>query len=141
MSAWDPPGVYRVVTPQNHSLSMPLPAGAIYRINTGAPLPMGSDSVVIVEDTELVSSTIDSEEREVKTLVQTSAGENVRAPGSDVRKGDLVLPKGEILRGTGGEIGTLAFVGRKEVILILCYMLHILITSNRFLFTRNQSLP
>lgn len=114
-TATDPAGVYRVVTPQTHTLATSLPTGVIYRINTGAPLPSGTDSVVIVEDTELVSATPDGEETEVRTLVQTTPGENIRSPGSDVRKGDLVLRKGEILRGTGGEIGTLAFVGRKEV--------------------------
>ena len=113
--ASDVPGLYRVVTPQTHSLNTHLPKGCIYRINTGAPLPAGTDSVVIVEDTELVISTADGEEAEVRTLKHTSPGENVRSPGSDVRRGDLVLTKGEILHGTGGEIGTLAFVGRKEV--------------------------
>ena len=111
----DPPGVYQVLTPQTHALSSPLPVGFVYRINTGAPLPAGTDSVVIVEDTQLVSSTEDNEEKEVRTLAQTTPGENVRAPGSDVKKGDLVLTKGEVISGTGGEIGTLAFVGRKEV--------------------------
>ena len=62
-----------------------------------------------------MSATPDNEEKEVRTLVQTKPGENVRAPGSDVRKGDLVLLREEILGGTGGEIGTLAFVGRTEV--------------------------
>lgn len=74
----------------------------------------------MVEDTRLVSSIKDEdgedlEEAEVETLVEIPAGENVRAPGSDVRKGDLALQKGQIIHGTGGEIGTLVFVGRKEV--------------------------
>lgn len=70
----------------------------------------------MVEDTKLVS-TVDAsaEEHQVGTLAQIPVGENIRKPGSDVRKGDLVLEKGEILRSVGGEIGTLVFVGRKEV--------------------------
>lgn len=74
----------------------------------------------MVEDTRLVSSHtdengIDGEEKEVETLAKVPAGENVRKPGSDVRKGDLVLQAGERIFSSGGEIGTLAFVGRKEV--------------------------
>ncbi len=72
----------------------------------------------MVEDTQLVSTVSDNpdEESEVRTMAQVPAGENVRIPGSDVRYGALVLNRGALLSGTGGEIGTLAFVGRKEVL-------------------------
>jgi len=118
--ATDQPGVYQVVTSQTHSLSSVLPQGYIYRINTGGPLPLGTDAVIMVEDTKLITtvkatSGEDVEEKEVETLAQMAVAENVRAPGSDVRKGDLVAQKGEIIRSAGGELGTLAFVGRKEV--------------------------
>ncbi|EIN11072.1 molybdenum cofactor biosynthesis protein [Punctularia strigosozonata HHB-11173 SS5] len=111
----DKPGIYRVVTPASHPLSTNLKPGDIYRINTGAPLPAGADAVIMVEDTKLVSADDAGEEKEVETLAQVEEGENVRAPGSDVRKGELVLAKGELVRSLGGEIGTLAFVGRKQV--------------------------
>ena len=51
-----------------------------------------------------------------------SLGENVRNPGSDVRKGDLVLEKGQILHSSGGEVGTLVFVGKTKVRLIVSGM-------------------
>jgi gephyrin len=118
--ATDSPGVYKVVTAQTHALSTPLPKGSIYRINTGAPLPRGADTVIMVEDTRLVSTRKDTdgqdgEENEVETLAQIPVGENVRDLGSDVKAGELVLQKGEVITSLGGEIGTLAFVGRKEV--------------------------
>lgn len=74
----------------------------------------------MVEDTELVSTVKDAngedlEESQVKTLVQVPTGDNVRLPGSDVRTGDLVLRKDDVIMSLGGEIGTLAFVGRREV--------------------------
>ncbi len=69
----------------------------------------------MVEDTALVSTDASGEEAVVQTLAQVAPGENLRSPGSDVRKGDLVLEKGQRLLASGGEIGTLAFVGRKEV--------------------------
>jgi gephyrin len=123
-TASDLPGVYKVVTSSTHKIFNPLPEGTIYRINTGGPLPAGTDTVIMVEDTKLVatysledapSSELVNEEKEVETLAQIPVGENVRAPGSDVRKGDLVMKKGELVLSGGGEVGSLAFVGRTEV--------------------------
>lgn len=109
-----------MLTPEMHKLSDELPKGTIFRVNTGGPLPAGSDAVIMVEDTELVStlkdaSGSDMEERQVRILTQVPPNENVRQPGSDVRRGDLVLPQGEAISSLGGEIGTLAFVGKREV--------------------------
>lgn len=95
-------------------------------------MPEGADSVIMVEDTQLVSTVSDNpdEESEVRTMAQVPAGENVRIPGSDVRYGALVLNKGALLSGTGGEIGTLAFVGRKEVLVQQKPIVAILSTGN-----------
>ncbi|KAG5650058.1 hypothetical protein H0H81_000932 [Sphagnurus paluster] len=120
----------------SHDPSAP---GAVYRINTGGPLPVGADTVIMVEDTHLVSTIIDEaspfngEEKEIETLAQIPAGENVRSAGSDVRKGDLVLQKGEIIRSSGGEVGTLAFVGRKEVEVYKKPVVAILSTGNEII--------
>jgi gephyrin len=117
-----------VLTPQTFALSSgkPIPDDFIYRINTGSPLPAGTDAVVMVEDTELfraipasVSNHAVEEEAEVKLLVGVKPGENVRHPGSDVRKDDMVLEQGTLLTSLGGEIGTLAFVGVTSVSAIL----------------------
>lgn len=106
-----------MLTAQTHTLSDPLPTGSIYRINTGGPLPAGTNAVIMVEDTRLVSTSDDDtgEEKEVETLAQVPLNDNVRAPGSDVREGDLVLQVGDLISSSGGEVGTLTFVGRKEV--------------------------
>lgn len=76
----------------------------------------------MVEDTSLTSemaptgdSGIPGEERQVQTLASLNAGENVRQPGSDIRKGDKILEAGDALGNTGGDIGALAFIGRTEV--------------------------
>lgn len=134
----DTPGVYNVLTSRTHKLSEELPEGFIFRINTGGPLPAGSDSVIMVEDTELESTLKDAdgedtEEEQVKTLAQVSPGENVREPGSDVRKGDLVMQMGEVITSAGGEVGTLAFVGRKEVKVVRKPVVALLSTGNELL--------
>jgi gephyrin len=134
----DPPGAYKVLTSRTHALTDVLPEGSIFRINTGGPLPAGADTVIMVEDTELLSTAEDAngqdaEEKEVKTLVQVPPGDNVREPGSDVHKGDLVLQRGEVLTSLGGEVGTLTFVGRKEVKVHRKPIVAILSTGNELL--------
>ncbi|GBE79793.1 MoaB/Mog domain-containing protein [Sparassis latifolia] len=134
----DPPGIYRVASSQTHSTSDLLPPDSIYRINTGGPLPAGTDAVIMVEDTRLHSTYKnehgeDVEEKEVETLAQVPKGENIRDPGSDVSKGDLVLEKGQILHSAGGEIGTLAFVGRTKVWVHMKPVVAILSTGNELL--------
>ncbi|KAG2361750.1 MoaB/Mog domain-containing protein [Suillus spraguei] len=134
----DPPGTYKVLTSRTHALTDILPEGSIFRINTGGPLPEGTDAVIMVEDTELLSTVKDAngqdaEEKEVKTLTQVPPSDNTRAPGSDVHKGDLVLQRGEVLTGLGGEVGTLTFVGRKEVKVHRKPVVAILSTGNELL--------
>lgn len=94
-----------------------LEIGEIARITTGAPLPPGATSVVMVEDTVLRSKTDDGkEENEVEILTDAiKPGENVREVGSDVEKGSVIMKKGEGITAVGGEFGLLASVGAKEV--------------------------
>lgn len=113
-TATDGPGEYQVVTSFPREL---LPAGSIYRINTGAPLPNGLDSVIMVEDTEVVERDGD-EERVVKLLAQVDLGENVRKAGSDVKRGEKVLEQGDVISAVGGELGTLAFITKRAVSLV-----------------------
>lgn len=89
----------------------------ISRITTGAPLPPGATSVVMVEDTVLRSKTDDGEEEnEVEILTDAiKPGENVREVGSDVKAGDVIMKKGEGVTAIGGEFGLLASVGTREV--------------------------
>jgi gephyrin len=95
----------------------PLKAGEIARITTGAPLPPGATSVVMVEDTVLKTMTEDGkEEKEVEILAENvKLGQNVREVGSDIEAGSVILKKGEEISSIGGELGLLASVGRAEV--------------------------
>ncbi|EXV00944.1 molybdopterin biosynthesis enzyme [Metarhizium robertsii] len=90
-----------------------LTEGEIARITTGAPLPPGATSVIMVEDTILKTMTEDGkEEKEVEIQAEgVKEGENIREVGSDVSQGTVILNKGEQISGVGGEIGLLASVG------------------------------
>ncbi|KAK3390981.1 hypothetical protein B0H63DRAFT_389691 [Podospora didyma] len=94
-----------------------LKEGEIARITTGAPLPPGATSVIMVEDTVLVSKTEDEkEEKQVEILAENvKEGENIREVGSDINEGALILKKGDQISAVGGEIGLLAAAGVAEV--------------------------
>jgi gephyrin len=112
-------GVYPVsiISHAQASAIPELMEGQLARITTGAPLPPGSSAVVMVEDTVLKSMTDDGkEEKEVEILTSAiTDGENVREIGSDVRQGDIVLRKGDVISAIGGEFGLIASVGVQEV--------------------------
>ncbi|KAI0549205.1 hypothetical protein F4679DRAFT_547838 [Xylaria curta] len=113
-------GVFPVVSISHASPGDEMKAlkeGEIARITTGAPLPPGATSVIMVEDTVLRTMTEDGkEEKEVEIVADgVQEEENVRAIGSDIKAEDVVLSKGELVSAVGGEIGLLAAVGVAEV--------------------------
>lgn len=98
----------------------PLKDGEVERVNTGGPVPDGADAVVMVEDTRLAETSADGrEELKIELLIdggRINAGDNVRQPGSDLRKDDEVISVGERIGSGGGEIGVLSSVGRRTVL-------------------------
>jgi molybdopterin molybdotransferase len=80
--------------------------GQAIRIMTGAPVPKGADTVVPVEDTE-------EKDRRAFILKSLGAGANIRRAGEDVKKGDLVISRGDLVR--PAEVGMLASLGRSFV--------------------------
>lgn len=86
--------------------TQPVGPGQSSRIMTGAPVPDGADSVVMVEDTETVGD-------RVRISVTARLGQHVRPRGADVRQGDRVLAPGVLL--TPGRIGLLAALGIPSV--------------------------
>ncbi|MEP6836278.1 MAG: gephyrin-like molybdotransferase Glp [Gemmatimonas sp.] len=84
--------------------------GTCARIMTGAPIPVGADAVVRVEDTDRgVRSVRITENRDVRSL----AG-NVRKRGEDLRAGDIVFEAGTTLSPV--HIGVLSSVGAASVL-------------------------
>jgi molybdopterin molybdotransferase len=87
--------------------------GTAIRIMTGAPLPAGADAVVRFEDTSEGLSVGKRVDDWIEVFGQVAVGENVRPAGEDVRKGELVLAAGTVLRPQ--EIGVLASLGKVQV--------------------------
>ncbi|MCX5887636.1 MAG: molybdopterin molybdotransferase MoeA [Proteobacteria bacterium] len=80
--------------------------GEAIRIMTGAPLPQGADSVVMVEETEASGD-------KVKIFNEAETNQHIRKAGEDVKKGELVIPQGTVLRPAA--IGMLASLKRSFV--------------------------
>ncbi|WP_094227913.1 molybdopterin biosynthesis protein [Methanolobus psychrotolerans] len=80
--------------------------GETIEISTGAPIPDGSDAVVMVENTK---QTGDS----VFIYQPVHIGENIMRAGTDIMKGERILRKNT--RIGSREIGVLASIGMNEV--------------------------
>ncbi len=110
------PGVTLRVTqriPAGHH-GHPLMAGEAARIFTGAPIPPGANAVVIQEDTKALESSVHPNSvPEVLVNVVPVLGQWIRRSGEDVKKGDIVLPKGTRLN--PASLGLAASIGRAHV--------------------------
>ncbi len=92
-----------------HPAVMPLGPGEAMRIFTGAPIPEGADSIVMVERTRR----LDDGQR-VAIEVAVDPGLHVRPAGDDLHVGDPVFSPGEVV--TPGHLGVLAGIAVGEVL-------------------------
>ncbi len=77
--------------------------GTAMRIMTGAPLPPGADSVIMVEDTNEDGQTL-------KVNKAPGLNDNIRLNGLDLKAGQLILTAGTLLG--AAEIGLIATVNK-----------------------------
>ncbi|GHF73679.1 molybdopterin molybdotransferase [Amycolatopsis bartoniae] len=83
-----------------------LPPGTAHRIMTGAPLPPGADSVVMVERT-------DGGVERVRVFEPVAPGTHLRRVGEDVAKGTVALTAGTVLG--PAQLGLASAVGLAEL--------------------------
>ena len=76
-------------------------------IHTGGMLPEGADAVVMLENTQVVRAD------QIECLRSVAVGENVIEIGEDVKEGEAVIPKGQLLR--PAEIGGLLALGLTQI--------------------------
>lgn len=82
------------------------PTNSCLRIMTGAPIPAGTDAVIMQEQAEV-------SEDGVRFNAPVKAGQNIRLAGEDIRKGASVLPAGVKLG--GAQLPLLASLGVADV--------------------------
>jgi molybdenum cofactor synthesis domain-containing protein len=80
--------------------------GTAAEIMTGAPIPEGADAVVMAENTQRKNS-------DVYVYSAVARDENVMKAGADIKKGETVAKKGQLLGSR--EIGAIAAVGIPKV--------------------------
>jgi molybdopterin molybdotransferase len=99
-------------------------AGEAIRIMTGAPLPAGADAVLPVEETEFTETTL-------QAAGQVPPGKHVGQIGEDIRRGDVVLPAGRLLRPQ--DIGVLSSIGCNRIEVVRRPVVRIVVTGNELL--------
>ena len=82
--------------------------GQAAQIMTGAPVPDGADTVIMIEDTEP-----HTDAQKVRVLDTTETGRNIARLGEDVRVNQVVLQANTVIRPP--EVGILAAVGHVNV--------------------------
>ena len=98
--------------PMGDAPAFEIGAGQCAAIHTGGMLPNGADAVVMLEYTQQtseVSKDLGGFPREIEIFRAVAEGENVIRIGEDVTQGQLILPKGCMVR--PAEIGGLLALG------------------------------
>jgi molybdopterin molybdotransferase len=120
--------------------SVVVTAGTAARIMTGAPLPLGADAVVPVEDTDEAWRGAERPLPEtIQIYRQVQRGDYVRHPGEDIEAGQMVLPAGHVLRPQ--EIGVLASLGVSQVPVICQPRVGILATGDELVAVEEPLSP
>lgn len=116
-----------------------LPKSHAYRISTGMPLPKGSDTVIPIENSKIVTEG-NYEKIEIQSPIQT--GSFVYPASKDIRKGERVLLQGTVLRAQ--DIGLLTFMSIFQVPVFKKPIVAIIPTGNELsdnLTTRSDKIP
>ena len=124
--AADLPGTLAVIGDALPARPCPTPVGPgqAVRVMTGAPIPVGADAVVPVEQTELV-------EDRIVVARPVPAGKHVVRVGEDVTAGRELLRTGRRLR--PADVGILAAVGVASVAVVGRPRVAVLVTGDELL--------
>ncbi|GAA99724.1 uncharacterized protein L969DRAFT_96148 [Mixia osmundae IAM 14324] len=86
------------------------------RVATGGPVPARANAIIMVEDTTVSETGQTGEEITIDIHAIAKIGEHFRQIGSDVRAGDTILRQRDLISPVGGEVASLAFIGRHSVL-------------------------
>ena len=99
-----------------------LQPGQAFRIFTGAPLPLGADTVVMQEKVRIENGKL------IITDLQLQQGSHVRHKGAEVRQGTIAMPENTYL--SAAAIGFLAGIGLTHVPVFPQPSVSIILTGN-----------
>lgn len=89
-----------------------LKSGQAIKIMTGAPVPIGADAVIQIEEVIIQKDSF-SKENSIIISKPVKKGTNILKKGEEIKYGDIALKKGKLIRPT--EIGLLASLGYSEI--------------------------
>jgi len=106
--------------------------GTSIRIMTGAPIPKGATAVVPFEDTDefgatssRISKTLN---QDIRINVEASKHANIRPAGQDIKKGDVILKAGTVIR--PAEAAIIASTGRSQIKVTRRPVISVIATGN-----------
>jgi molybdopterin molybdotransferase len=103
------PATFRIIGklfPPDYPTGIEVAHGEAVYVACGAPIPKGAIATVKVEETRLNGE-------QIEIIREIKQGEGIIPLGDDMKKGDLLLRKGQVLRPQ--DIGVLASIGLSEV--------------------------
>ncbi|HML06328.1 MAG TPA: gephyrin-like molybdotransferase Glp [Methanobacterium sp.] len=109
-----------------------LSTGKAIRIATGAPMPEGSDAVIMHEDTEL-------NDNKIKITKSVTFNRDVALKGEDLKKGEIILKKGQILG--PHHLSVIASSGYSEIKVYRKPEVAVIITGNELVEPTTQLEP
>ncbi|MBO5340821.1 MAG: molybdopterin molybdotransferase MoeA [Oscillospiraceae bacterium] len=101
--------------------SLPVSSGFAAKVLTGAPIPAGTDAVIMYEETSFTDET-------VTLYAPVKRGANIVLAGEDVKKGQILAEEGTVI--DTGLSGTLASLGMAEVLVYKKPLVGIISTGN-----------
>ncbi|HEX9652959.1 MAG TPA: gephyrin-like molybdotransferase Glp [bacterium] len=121
------------VVPAGATPKMEIRPGQAVKIMTGAPLPIGSDAVQMVEKTQALA------ERKVKILEPVARGQNISPKSEIIKIGEKLVASGTYI--TPAVIGLLSAVGKKQVQIHRRPRVAILVTGDELVDIDKKPLP
>ena len=102
-------------------------SGKAVAIATGAKIPRGADSVIMIEDV-IVEEGNNNKGSKIRISRRIDRGSNITPRGNDLRKGQILLKKGTWL--TAADIGLIASVGISRILVYKKVKVAVLSTGN-----------
>lgn len=105
--------------------------GFTSKIMTGAPIPEGADSIIMIEKTEKINNKV--------KIFSPSFKNYIRIKGENITKNQLILKKGTKL--TPRDLGLIATSGHSEVFVYKKLKISIISTGDELIIPGNKLLP
>jgi molybdopterin molybdotransferase len=114
------------------STEIEIVGGQSVEVATGSQMPRGADAVVKIENTSWVGNSI-------RVFSPVTPGENVSKVGEDVKRGDILVESGEVVRPQ--EISILLACGIRRIIAARRPLVGVIATGNELLEPQGVPVP